>query len=64
MLVRMWRTRNAPPLLVRLQAGITTVEISLVDTHKIVHSITLGPSYTTPGHMLQHVIRIHVPLCS
>ena len=29
MLVRMWRKRNTPPLLVGLQAGTTTVEISL-----------------------------------
>jgi hypothetical protein len=29
MLVRMWRKRNPPPLLVGLQAGITTLEISL-----------------------------------
>jgi hypothetical protein len=29
MLARMWRERNSPPLLVGLQAGITTLEISL-----------------------------------
>ena len=29
MLVRMWRKRNTPSLLVGLQAGTTTVEISL-----------------------------------
>jgi hypothetical protein len=29
MLVRMWRRRNSPPLLVGLQAGVTTLEISL-----------------------------------
>jgi hypothetical protein len=29
MLVRMWRKRNTPPLLVGLQAGTTTLEISL-----------------------------------
>ena len=29
MLARMWRKRNTPPLLVGLQAGITTLEISL-----------------------------------
>jgi hypothetical protein len=28
MLVRMWRKRNTPPLLVGLQAGTTTLEIS------------------------------------
>jgi hypothetical protein len=30
MLVRLWRKRNTPPLLVGLQAGTTTLEISLV----------------------------------
>jgi hypothetical protein len=29
MLVRMWRKRNTPPLMVGLQAGTTTLEISL-----------------------------------
>jgi hypothetical protein len=29
MLVRMWRKRNTPPLLLGLQAGTTTLEISL-----------------------------------
>jgi hypothetical protein len=29
MLARMWRKRNTPPLLVGLQAGTTTLEISL-----------------------------------
>ena len=29
MLLRMWRKRNTPPLLVGLQACITTLEISL-----------------------------------
>jgi hypothetical protein len=28
MLVKMWRKRNVPPLLVGFQAGITTLEIS------------------------------------
>jgi hypothetical protein len=35
MLSRMWRKRNTPPLLVGLQAGTTTVEISLVVPQKI-----------------------------
>jgi hypothetical protein len=37
MLVRMWRKRNTPPLLVGLQAGTTTLEISLVVPQKIGH---------------------------
>ena len=40
MLVRMWRKRNIPPLLVGLQAGITIVEISLAISQKIGHSTT------------------------
>ena len=38
MLVRMWRKRNTPPLLMGLQAGTTTLEISLVVPQKIGHS--------------------------
>jgi hypothetical protein len=39
MLARMWRKRNTPPLLVELQAGITTVEIILAVPQKIGHKI-------------------------
>jgi hypothetical protein len=35
MLVRMWRKRHTPPLLVGLQAGTITLEISLVVPQKI-----------------------------
>jgi hypothetical protein len=35
MLVRMWRKRNTPPLLVGLQAGTTTLKISLVVLQKL-----------------------------
>jgi hypothetical protein len=38
MLARMWKKRNIPPLLVRLQAGTTTLEISLAFPQKIGHS--------------------------
>ena len=40
MLVRMWRNRNTPPWLVRLQAFTTTLEISLVVPQKNRHSTT------------------------
>jgi hypothetical protein len=40
MLVRVQRKRNTPPLLVGLQAGTTTLEISLVVPQKIGHSTT------------------------
>jgi hypothetical protein len=35
MLERMWRKRNTPPLLVELQAGTTTLEISLEVLRKL-----------------------------
>jgi hypothetical protein len=37
LLARIWR-KNTPPLLVGLQAGITTLEISLAVPQKIGHS--------------------------
>jgi hypothetical protein len=40
MLVRMWRKRNSPPLLVGLKAGTTTLEISLAVPQKIEYSTT------------------------
>jgi hypothetical protein len=40
MLARLWRKRNIPPLLVGLQAGTTTLDISLEVPRKIGHSIT------------------------
>jgi len=41
MLARMWRKRNTPPLLVGLQAGTTTVEISLAVLRKLGPTIPL-----------------------
>jgi hypothetical protein len=38
MLARLWIKRNSPPLLVGLQAGTTTLEISLAVPQKIGHS--------------------------
>jgi hypothetical protein len=35
MLARIWRKKTTPPLLVGLQTGITTLEISLVVPQKI-----------------------------
>jgi hypothetical protein len=35
MLVKMWRKRDTPPLLMRLSAGTTTLEISLAVPQKI-----------------------------
>jgi hypothetical protein len=43
MLARMWRKRNTPPLLVGLQAGTITLEISLAVPQKTGHSTTVLP---------------------
>jgi hypothetical protein len=54
MLVRMWRKRNTPPLLVGLQA--TTLEISLAVPQKIGHSTT--------GRSLQGIYPEDAPTCN
>jgi len=63
MLVRIWRKRNTPPLLMGLQAGTTTLEIHLEVPQKIER-----PSYTNPWAYTQkiphHATGAHVPLCS
>jgi hypothetical protein len=51
MLARMWRKRDTPPLLMRLQAFTTTLEISLAVPQKIGHSNTGGYHNTSPGHI-------------
>jgi hypothetical protein len=43
MLVRMWRKLNTFPLMVGLQAGITTLEINLEVAAKIANSFTEDP---------------------
>jgi hypothetical protein len=55
MLVRMWRKRNTPSVLVGLQAGTTTLEISLVVPQKIGHSTTRRSINTSPGHIPEDV---------
>jgi hypothetical protein len=40
MLAWMWTKRDTPPLLVELQAGTTTLEISMADPHKIGQNTT------------------------
>jgi len=51
MLARMWKKRNTPPLLVRLQAGAMTLEINLAVPQKIVHSTTRRSSNTSLWHI-------------
>jgi hypothetical protein len=64
MLVRMWRKRNTLPLLVGLQAGTTTVEISMAVSQEIGQSAIPGPSYTTPGHIPQDAPTYKENTCS
>jgi hypothetical protein len=68
MLARMWRKRNTPPLLVRLQTDTTTLEISFAVPQKIGHKYYLRTqqylSWAFTQKMLQHVIMTHVPLRS
>jgi hypothetical protein len=49
MLVRIWRKRNTPPLLVGLQTGTCTLEISLAVTQKIGHSTLEDPAILLLG---------------
>jgi hypothetical protein len=52
MLVRMWRKRNTPPLLLGWQAGTTTLEISLAVPQKIGNSSTEDPTLLfVSGHI-------------
>jgi hypothetical protein len=55
MLTRMWKMRTTPPLLGRLQACTTTLEISLLLPQKIGHSTTGGFCYTSSGHISRNV---------
>jgi hypothetical protein len=59
MLARMWRKRNTPPLLVALQAGTNTLEISLAVSQKIGHS---GPD--DPAIPLLGIYPEYVPTCN
>jgi hypothetical protein len=49
MLWRMWRKRNTPPLLIGLQAYITTLEITLVVPQKIRHILLEDPAIPLLG---------------
>jgi hypothetical protein len=64
MLVRIRRNRNTPPFLVGLQAGTTTLEISLVVHQKIGHSTTRRSSNTSPEHMLEDAPTFNKDTCS
>jgi hypothetical protein len=49
------KKRNTPPLLVGLQAGTTTLEISIVVPQKIGHGTNRGSHNTSPGHISEDV---------
>jgi hypothetical protein len=49
MLARMWRKRNTPPFLVGLQAGTTTLEVSMDFPQKIGHSLLENPAIPLLG---------------
>jgi hypothetical protein len=66
MLVRMWRKRNTPSLLVGLQTGTITLAINLVVPQKIGNNSSSRPSYTVPGHIpkgcqkdTENVVHLH-----
>jgi hypothetical protein len=49
MLVRMWKRVNTPPLLVRLQTYIITVEINLVVSQKLEVVLPENTAILLPG---------------
>ena len=64
MLERVWRKRNTPPLLVGLQIGTTTLEISLAVPQKTVHDTSQGPFYTSPGIYPEDSLACNKDTCS
>ena len=67
MLARMWRKRNTPPLLVRLQDCTTTLEISLAVPQKTEHDTTRGYTilhyiHSSPIYNSQKLERIQMSL--
>jgi hypothetical protein len=64
MLVRMWRKRNTPPFLVGLQAGTTTLEISLVVPHKLYIVLQEDPAIPLLGIYPEEVPTGNKDTCS
>ena len=62
--MRKGRKRKTPPLLVGLQSGTTTLEVSLALPQKTEHNTTWGPSYTTPGHIPKDTPTYNKDTCS
>jgi hypothetical protein len=64
MLVRIWRKRNTPPLLVGLQACTITLDVSLEVPQKVGHNATGRSSNTSPGHIPEEVPNGNKNTCS
>jgi len=64
MLVRMWRKRNTPPLLVGWQAGTTTLENSLAVPQKIGQVLSEDPALPLPGKHPKDVSTYNKDTCS
>jgi hypothetical protein len=64
MLERMWKKRDTPPLLVELQTGTATLEISVVVPQKTGHSTTLGPRLPFLGIYPKHAPTYNNETCS
>jgi hypothetical protein len=64
MLARLWRKRNSPPLLMGLQAGTTTLEISLAVPQKIGHITTGTSSNTSPENYPENAPTCNKDTCS
>ena len=64
MLERMRSHGNTPALLVGVQTGTATLEISMAITLKFGNQCTSRPSYTTLGHMPKDTQSYHGDTCS
>jgi len=64
MLVRMWRKRNIPPFLVRLQTGTTTLEISLEVLRKLNTALPEDPATPLLDIYLKDVPTYNKETCS
>ena len=60
----MWRKRNTSPLLVGLQIGTTTLEISLAVPQKTCNLTSKRSCYTTPGHLPSDFPACNMDICS
>jgi hypothetical protein len=64
MLVRMWRKKNTPSLLVRLQNGTTTLEINLEVPQKLEIDLPEDPAIPLLGIFPKDALPCHRGTCS